>query len=283
LGLDLRESLTRVFGASAFPPDVIVGKKAIHEIARPLQKELIARCADALSPGGRLVLFVDAPGPTSGNDLDRVKLDEMCGELESLRKFLTDDPSPDQVQQKLQKMSFDGTPASQIAFTNAWIMLKDWVNHNRHEVANRYFASVAEIKEWAPSSLGEPVVTSDAYRLNPLIFNELGIQSVLHHIASREEGGLKKSDIVARDRRQLQGMMSENERLNVLIEFSRGHLADQSALGVALKAEERPIMLRDLDPALAPLDTGAKAWSFELSCSVLVFEKGRDPAAFSAQ
>jgi uncharacterized protein YjbI with pentapeptide repeats len=282
LGLDLRESLTRAFGASAFPPDVIVGKKAIHEIKRPLQKELIARCADALSAGGRLVLFADAPGPTSETDLDQTKLEKIHGELESLRNFLTEDPPPDKVLQKLETMSFDDSPTSQIGFTNTWIMLKDWVNHNRHEVANRYFASVAEIKGWAASSLGEPSVRSDAYRLNPLIFNELGIQSVLHHIASEQHGDVKKSDIVARDRRQLQGMISENERLNVLIEFSRRHL-DGLPLGTALKADERPIMLRDLDPALAPLDTGAKAWSFELSCHVLVFEKDRHPAASFAQ
>jgi hypothetical protein len=283
LGLDLRESLTRVFGASAFPPDVIVGKKAIHEIKRSLQKELIERCAAALSPDGRLILFVDAPGPASENDLDRMKLEEVSAQLESLRNLLTHDAPPDQVQNNVNGLSFDSSPTGQLGFTNAWIMLKDWVNHNRHEVANRYFASVAEIKGWAAASLGEPTVRSDAYRLNPLIFNELGIQRVLHHIGSEQQGDVKKSDVVARDRRQLQGMMSENERLNVLIDFSRRHLADGSPLGLALKAEERPIMLRDLDPALAPLDTGAKAWSFELSCSVLVFEKGRDPAASSAQ
>lgn len=271
LGIDLRESLTKAFGDTAFPVQAIVGKKALHEIDRALQPALIERCAGALAPRGRLILFADVPGPVNPEQLDTDELANLHRQLSGLRDFLGGDPSPSEVRSALDGYSYDGSPTSQIGFVNTWIMLKDWVNQNRHEVANRYFASVAEIKEWAGPCLGEPVAFAEApYRLNPLMFNELGIQSVLHHVA------LNGPESVSRDRRQLQEMMSESERLNVLIEFSQRHLADESPLGVALKADERPIILGNLNPALKPLDTGARAWSFAFNCSVLVFEKGQE-------
>jgi uncharacterized protein YjbI with pentapeptide repeats len=277
LGVDLRDALTRSFGESSYPVQTIVGKKALHEIDRALQPKLIERCAEALAPAGRLILFVDAPGPADHSDLDAAELSKIHTQLSTLRTFLGGDPSPAEVLAKIESFSFDGSATSQIGFTNAWIMLKDWVNQNRHEVENRYFASVAEIKDWAAPCLGEPVWIANAkYRLNPLMFNELGIQSVLHHVS------VHGASSVTRDRRQLQEMISESERLNVLVEFSRKHLAD-SDLGAKLGADARPIALGKLDSALSPLDTGARAWSFALNCSVLVFEKGPGRKVSSGQ
>jgi len=35
--------------------------------------------------------------------------------------------------------------------------LKDWANSNRHELEHRYFASIAELREWATPWFSEPV------------------------------------------------------------------------------------------------------------------------------
>ena len=82
-----------------------------------------------------------------------------------------------------------------------------------------------------------------------------------------------KARVVKAEQRRLRGMVNENERLKVLIDFSRAHLADGSPLGKALNAAEEPIVLANIDPALATIDTGERAWSFDLRCAVLVFEK----------
>jgi hypothetical protein len=281
LGLNLKQLIIEKFGSSGYPPQLIVAKKALHEIDRSLQPALIEHCSESLAENGRLILFVDAPGPTEEKDLDRAMLAAIHSRLAARRSFLASDPAPSAVRAELQGLSVDGSPTSQIEFANTWIMLKDWVNGNWTEVSNRYFASIAEIKQWATHCLDDCSTTTDAYRLNPLIFNELGILSVLHHIS--EQKPEDKSAAIARDRRKLQGMIGESERLDVLVDFSSEYLGDGSPLGVALNAEERSISLEMLDPMLAPLDTGRKAWSFELTCAVLVFEKGRSREVSSAQ
>ena len=291
------------FGASAYAAHIIVAKKALHELKRSndpkshLQSALISLCAGSLRPGGRLILFEDSPGPENERDLDRGRLATIHAELDSLRHALpssVSDLTP--LKRALDPLSYDGSETSQIGFVNSWIMLKDWANQNRHEVENRYFASVAEIRGWASVNLVDCGAVFDAYRLNPLIFNELGIQQVLEHVekavmredvrtkASGNDGNLDaladeqrlnapKAKVVKADQKRLRGMITESERLKVLIDFSRTHLADGSPLGIALGAAEEPIVLANIDPALAAIDTGERAWSFNLRCAVLVFEK----------
>lgn len=303
LGVDLRASLSKAFGAAASAAHIIVAKKALHELKRAndpkshLQTALIRLCAFSLRPGGRLILFEDSPGPENEGDLDRGRLARIHAELDSLRQSLpssVSDLTP--LKHALELLNYDGSETSQIGFVNSWIMLKDWANQNRHEVENRYFASVAEIRGWASGILADCGATFDNYRLNPLIFNELGIQQVLEHVekaVAREEVRAKatgkdgtesgltdearlsalKAKVIKADQRQLRGMVTESERLKILIDFSRKHLADDSPLGKALGAAEEPIVLANIDPALAPLDTGEGAWSFNLRCAVLVFEK----------
>ena len=303
LGLDLRALLSSAFGTSAYAAHIIVAKKALHELKRSndpkshLQSALIGLCATSLRSRGRLILFEDSPGPETERELDRGKLAKIHAELGSLRQALPSsisDLTP--LRRALEPLTYDGSETSQIGFVNSWIMLKDWANQNRHEVENRYFASVAEIRGWASGILVDCGAVFDMYRLNPLIFNELGIQQALEHVEKavvREEARTKasgdavkqdpltdgqrlnalKARVVKADQRQLRGMITESERLKVLIDFSRTHLADDSPLGKALGAAEEPIVLANIDPALAPLDTGERAWSFNLRCAVLVFEK----------
>ena len=201
--------------------------------------------------------------------------------LDTLRHTLAEDADdvqrtivfePDDVVRALAPLKFDASAADLIAFANTWIMVKDWANLNRHEVRNRYFASVPEIKEWAKGVFGAPRETkSDYYRLNPLIFNELGIQRVLDHLT--REGG-NGAQVVDRDEAHLSEWMWESERLNVLVDFTKKILGPGELLTKALDAKEESIDLTQIDPALALLNrSDITAPTFNLPCTVLVFEK----------
>ena len=282
LGLDISTALSNAFGISASMAHVIIAKKALHELmcsddaSRHLQPLLIRRCAESLLAGGRLILFEDAPGPEDEKDLNRGMLKEIHARLESLRRdhLSGSFSNPAKVADTLKSLAFDGSPTSQIGFVNTWIMLKDWANQNRHEVQNRYFASVAEIRGWANVIFTECEPAFDNYRLNPLIFNELGLQTVLYHVAREMVArDVDKATVIREDRSHLHGLISDSARLKILIDFSRAHLSGGSALGRALNAVEEPISLAAIDPDLAPLDTSERAWAFDLRCAVLVFEK----------
>jgi hypothetical protein len=115
LGLDLHEALMNAFGSSAYPAHIIVAKKAFHELKRSndpkghLQATLINHCAKTLRPGGRLILFEDAPGPEHERDLDRAGLAKIHAELDSLRNALpssVSDLAP--LRKVLDSLSYDG-------------------------------------------------------------------------------------------------------------------------------------------------------------------------------
>jgi hypothetical protein len=266
LTVDLNALLQAGFGAQA-RADVVVAKKALHELERVLQPSLIQRAAEALRPGGRLILFVDAPGPA------RDTPGELPGLLEgheALRSFLMQERDPARVLKRLGALRFEASDAGRLLFSNLWIMVKDWANLNLHELEHRWFASVAEIRDWARPAFGDPAAISfDSYRLNPLIFNELGIQQVLHYL--EREG--KQPAVVERDLVKLAHWMAGDEAHRVLVDFTRLQLPAGSPLATALNAAPESIRLAPIDPLLAPLESGETAPAFDLTCAVLVFER----------
>jgi len=280
LDFDITRSLVNAFGDGASHAHVIVAKKAFHELDRDLQQLLISECARVLRSGGRLIMFEDTPGLTDGS-ADAASLEKVHSQLDILRHALgkdVDDVSrdtalePDDVVSALESQKFDATTAGRIGFANTWIMVKDWANLNRHEVRNRYFGSVPEIRQWASEAFGQPrELQADSYRLNPLIFNELGIQRVLDHLT--REGG-DRTQVVERDEAHLSEWIWDSDRLKVLVDFTKKHLAPGLPLGQALDAREESIDLRVIDPALGVLNRGdITAPTFNLPCTVLVFEK----------
>jgi SAM-dependent methyltransferase len=287
LGLDIEASLKDKFPSSDGKPHVIVAKKALHELDYELQPALINECARVLRPGGRFILFADTPGSGDGA-VDLEKLKAVHDELESLRETLADgstvmrggpEPAatrtqPAAVATLLAERDFDATPIGQIKFANTWIMVKDWANQNRHERDHRYFASVPEILEWARPAFGPPVsVERNKYRLNPLIFNEQGLERVLKRLNAEVREGHDKRRAVLDNRAQLLEWISEGEAFRVLVDFTRTKLRKDSPLAVALNANPEEVAFDRIDPALAPLNSGEKAPVFDLPCAVLVFEK----------
>ena len=174
----------------------------------------------------------------------------------------------------LAERDFDATPIGLIRFSNTWIMVKDWANQNRHERDHRYFASVPEIIDWARPWFGAPVsVEMNRYRLNPLIFNEQGIQRVLKYLDAPAREGQDKRRAVLDNRAQLLEWISEGEPFRILVDFTKSKLGKDSTLAVALNAQPEEVAFDKIDPALASLNSGEKAPAFDLPCAVLVFEK----------
>jgi SAM-dependent methyltransferase len=280
LDFDIARSLAKAFGQSVSQAHVIVAKKAFHELDSDLQQLLIKECARVLRPGGRLIMFEDTPGLSDG-DTKADSLAEVQSHLDVLRHRLGEDvenvgrdagTEPADVRTALATHSFGASAAEQIGFANTWIMVKDWANLNRHEVRNRYFASVPQIRQWASEVFGPPrELQSDRYRLNPLIFNELGIQRVLDHL-TRE--GSDRARVAERDEAYLSECIWDSERLKVLVDFTKQQLRPGSPLAQALDAKEEAIDLKAIDPALGVLNRAdITAPTFNLPCTVLVFEK----------
>ena len=66
-GFDLTAELRLLTGG----PDrahLVVAKKAVHELPRRLQPAFLRSCHDVLVPGGRFILFADAPESISAAD-----------------------------------------------------------------------------------------------------------------------------------------------------------------------------------------------------------------------
>lgn len=123
--------------------DLVIAKKALHEMPWSDQQALIAHLGRIVRPGGAVVLYADSPdamdapgryrlarlvrdsgleiGSAEGGDLAAARA-TLLGDL-----FGTDDP------------------ADAAVFANLWIKLKDWANYNRHEWEQRYFSSITEL------------------------------------------------------------------------------------------------------------------------------------------
>lgn len=198
--LDLPRILREEYGPTRGHADVIVAKKALHELPRALQPGVIQACHDALVPGGRLVLFADAPRRAM-TDAQHAWLQALRHELAALADAmdgaaLAPDAAADdgavEVAARLQRLRDTLTGALVLGederdlafFCNLWVHLKDWANGNRHELAQRYFSSREEIQAWGAAAGFRPVgeAVEGHYRMAAPLFNEVGIQRAADHL-----------------------------------------------------------------------------------------------------
>jgi SAM-dependent methyltransferase len=263
LDLDLGALLGDAFGGPRLAADVIIAKKAIHEIARRLQPALLAECCRALRPGGRFVLFADTPGGLEGSmtEAQFTWLDR------TIRPLLVDQDTPSaRVRDLVLQPSFTGSVADRALFTNLWILLKDWANENGHEVEHRYFASAAEIEGWARAAglVPEPPAPG-RYTIAVALFNETGIRHAMHHL---ERTGVDQADENAL--RDWLGAAGQ-PRFALLREFTEHHLADGTELATALGASTEEIGFERVHPRLQGIRERSRA--FRLPFHVLSFRR----------
>jgi uncharacterized protein YjbI with pentapeptide repeats len=282
LGLSIRELLTKRLQTPPGAADIVIGKKAIHEIPRDLQQKLFKEVFASLRPGGKFILLADCNGPDKPEEVDERALAEVHAKIDGLRSALRPaNLSPEFVTDRLEMIRCDGSPLGLLEFANSWIAVKDWANRNRRECARRYFACPAEIRQWAKDAEFEfKSIETNPYRLNPLYFNEIGLGLALEYL-EREGSKRSRSQVVktSSDRDELCKLIDvkDQDRLPVLVEFTRSKLegqgADQQSLRNALGASPAPLDLSRFDEDLATLPLTKTAWAFNLSCHVFVFEK----------
>ena len=274
-GIDLPAIVGEVFGAPGqrLDADVIVAKKAIHELRRPLQSRLLAQSFAGLRAGGEFVLFADSPGPVDPiaqavPDAEMRRIDH------DLRELLLDADAPlarvrDEI---VSGIAFGGSAADQARFCNLWVMVKDWANDNLHEVRNRWFSSAGEIRWWAREAgfvESEPPAAA-RYRIAVARFNERGIQRVVHHLERNGPGVIRTDGSMLTDWLSASG----DERQALLLEFTAHHLAPGSALEQALNARSVSVDWGLIHEDLRKLTVGGReTLSFEFPVHVLSFVK----------
>lgn len=259
------------FPESRGKADVVIGKKAFHELEHRAQVALMQSCAAALHAQGHLILFVDAPGPEIGPP-ERSAHEEAVQRHEQLRKILlTRTSQPSDVKKLIDAGRYAPDLEGEWLFVNDWIAIKDWANLNRHELAHRYFASIAEIREWATPWFGESVeVKIDWYDINPLRFNERGVNWVLHFL-ERNKSNCEVA--VSQHRAMLAERLAGSEAFRTLVDITRAILDAPSEFARMMKATRTRIQLSDVEPLLAALERTDVAPQFKMKCAVITFER----------
>lgn len=269
---NLEEDLMGNFDGQPRQADLIIGKKALHELCKPMQRELMSECSETLKPEGRLILFTDSPESMSPDGYDRLQR-----YLEPLR---VDDPKIAGLRRSLtENLRFTDSLDDCAIFSNLWVLIKDWANDNSHELKNRYFSSVEEIKQWGEEAglriINDPQQERDSYTLEAWLFNELGINEVGHYLEKHN------NKIYDEDKDGVVKYLEGGEKYQLFREFAETHLwnhkLDQpSGLGKRLKASRKPIRLGKIHDALSDLCLPyAKGVAFEFSVHIIVFEKPR--------
>lgn len=258
-------------GHDFHPVNLIIAKKALHELPREQQEKLLCECSETLCKNGRLILYADSPVEISENGFDRlvelqnlIRADESL-EINELRKRLLDD------------LSFEGSADDCAAFINLWILLKDWANSNIHEVKNRYFSSANQITMWAEKAGFKSVNAPERMvsRLNYAIFNESGINKVYNLLPGA------KDEIDDNTLASLKDILKGggNEKFKLLESFSHKHLGsdegdqwEPTPLGKALNASiEEVESIGAIDKRLGEINLTGIA--FDLPVHIFVFEK----------
>jgi hypothetical protein len=263
--------LSRGFSESDGKADVVIAKKALHELGRPLQPAFIQSSSAVLRACGRLVLFVDAPGAESGliNAPARIAAIQQHEELRNL--LLNPATGPDQVRRFISARQYPADLEGEWLFVNDWVSIKDWANSNRHELAHRYFASIAEIREWALPCFGEPInLTTNWYDINPLRFNERGVNSVLHYLERNKEN---REEAIERNRAKLMERLGGSEKFRALVDITRATFRKSAVFAGMMKVESKRVQLAAIEPMLAPLESPDTAPEFKIKCAVIEFER----------
>lgn len=265
---NLADALSKNFDGQPSQADIIIGKKALHELRAPLQRELLAECSETLKPGGRLILFTDSPVSMSSAGYERlqqyVELLRAPGVgVAELRRRL------------IEELRLGGGNDDCAIFSNLWVAFKDWANHNEHELKNRYFSSITEIQEWG-EAVGLRVVRPPQqakYILVARLFNELGINEAGRYLDQNDD------KIRLEDEHRLIDYLKGSEEYQLFCEFAEAHLWDAkmnrpSELGAALGASRKPVEFGKMHEGLSELSlTYSNGVAFEFSVHVIVFEK----------
>jgi hypothetical protein len=197
--------------------DVVVAKKALHELPWKLQQMLIHDISECLSPGGTVVLYTDGPvemTPATHREWNRrdsrlkqiLPMSGNCN-MATARKELF----PAECQ-------FDSNdPSAPAMFINYWIRLKDWANYNVFEYEHRFFSSANQIKdEFAKCGLKTAGATAFYMQLQAQRFVEEAINRLDYMLADTTGSHY-----------DLRNLFTDNPRYQFFWDFARAHLGGE--------------------------------------------------------
>ena len=226
--------------------DVIIARKALHEIPWARQRQLIDEMCRTLRPGGRVVLHVDSPEDMS--DQGRKDYDAAAHVLTSGAAH-----SPNKLE-SLLKSSLDSYGVNSAAvFLNLWIKLKDWANYNSDEVSSRYFSSAGEVQRAFENRDLTPRVRLVGKRtflfdIHAPRFNESGINA-LGAIADATGRELRKEDFAVHIKRGDERHQFLRRFTNVHLGFERDSKPTESLASI-LQAKWETVNFKTLLPKL---------------------------------
>ncbi len=251
--------------------DIIIGKKAIHEISKQAQIELIKDCYNSLNSKGKLVLFTDSPISISENSFRR---------LSKLKSVVQTDNNIETIRHELiDNLKFNDSYDDAAIFSNLWVLLKDWANENKIEVQKRYFSSLSEIIGWGLEAGFEIVKEPfrEHYNLTAKFFNEYAFNQIELLFERNQGKRLQQSQ-----KQLIYEYLKGTNKHKVFFDFAEKHLFKNlhsnklTTLGKFVGAQkvELPDKFREVNSKLEniklPYKNGA---SFHFSVHVIVFMK----------
>lgn len=263
--------------------DLVIAKKALHELPWEQQVALIEELGQTVRPGGAAIIYADSPVRMTPTSFSRwLKLDTALKAylpMEDRHRVHSDEEAIARFTPPSER--FDPDFASDAAvFANLWIRLKDWANYNSHEYQHRYFSSRNQLEEafddagFTPRPLENSLSMSlQATRFVEEAINRLGYLC-FDSTASAE---------------QLAGVFASNTRYRVFWEIVSRHLWDgdrPTAFGASEHVRAEWPQPFDFDGLLALMDSGTldprlktirfeplAGPSFRMPIQVMVFEK----------
>lgn len=201
--------------------DLVIAKKALHELPWDHQRALIAQIGRVVRPGGTVVMYTDSP-----DEIDERGVRRWLRLLDDLRRLLPIDmDSGFDVASALSELIppnlvFEAdNPSHAAQFANLWIKLKDWANFNAQEWEHRYFSSwshqLREEFQAAGFDTESCTLRKFAMQFQGARFVEEAINRIGYLYADRS---LSNADIEA--------VFSENDRYELCRDFGSAHLWD---------------------------------------------------------
>lgn len=219
------------------PADIVVAKKALHELEWHQQVELIGEVGECLrEKTGRCIIYADSPDficaegkRRARNILDAIRRDERTSGYQShdwsdanVSQDMESEyerESSQRVCEFVSRQRFDPMSRSDAAvFANMWICLKDWANFNVHECINRYFSSANELVDaFANAGLTVDESTHGVSRFY------MSLQAIRFVEDAINRLGYMCSDSTVTDD-QLRGVFGANPRFGVFRKVVEQHL-----------------------------------------------------------
>ncbi len=212
--------------------NMIIGKKALHEVNLNVQISLLNQSYKLLANNGHAIFFTDSPPFI--NEPGYQKLKKIVSKMRSIVASHNKVNAAKILETYLcgSEIRFDPINSDRALFSNLWILLKDLANDNINEFNERYFSAVNQLITIANEAgfilVNDPMEKREVYYLNNRLFNEIGVNQAgnyieRHNLDSNQH--IKTTQIHAKKIEELL-FGNENPFFQLFVKFTEFHLWD---------------------------------------------------------